>query len=57
MTDDQDAGPSNKQSGFNDAGNLVEFYFEGGWIVDLRHVQIEDHVACFGLEHDAVSLA
>src|SRR5687768_17523369 len=57
MADDQDAGSSDKQTGFHDAGNLIEFYLKPGRVVNLRHVQVKDYMAGLGLKDGAGSLA
>ena len=57
MADDQNAGSSDEQARFDDAGNLVEFDLKVGWVVDLRHVQVKDHMACLSLKDDPASLA
>jgi hypothetical protein len=51
--DDQNGGSSNEKPRFDDAGNLIEFDLKAGWIVDLRHMQIEDHMTRLSFKDDA----
>ena len=57
MADDQDTRSPDKQTGFDDAGNLIERYLKPRRVINCRHMQVKDHVSRLGLKHRPMSFA